>query len=126
MKLDHIEIIAQNLDALCDFYIRTLDFYVIEDIKLLSPEFDRSIMLERGEAHIELLRPLHPKLYIKSSKKSFGIRLCALEIKNLNDFMAHLKTKNIVVNKDIHELKDSLRAEILDLELNLIELRQWF
>ena len=123
-KIDHIEIIVKDLPQCLDFYINKLGFSQLSRYKLNSPHFEEAALIGHNEIRIELLKR-RDVINTIEPERIFGIRLPAFEIDDMDVTLNILKHEGITPSWGPKSLGDSIRAEIKDVEGNLIELRQW-
>ena len=57
MRIDHIAIVVNDLDATIDLYTKTLGFHIVYR-ETVADQHVEAVGLEAGESIIELLRPL--------------------------------------------------------------------
>ena len=123
-KIDHIEIVAKDLEVCLDFYINKLGFSQLSRYSLASPHFEEAAFIEHNEVRIELLK-LRGEIIAEETDHILGIRLPAFEVQDMETTLDSLARRGITPSWGPKSLGDSVRAEIKDIEGNLIELRQW-
>ncbi len=123
-RIDHVEITPGNLERTIDFYTRVLQFTVKERIKVDHPPLKEIAYLTLGDTMIELLsmqKPSPPS----ADPQLIGYRMMAIEVANMDEAVAYLKSKGVEISVGPITLGTSKRAEIKDPDGLSIELRQW-
>lgn len=84
--LAHIAIAVFNIEESLKFYRDILGFKVIHTEKLVSEDIELTI-LEKGDLHIELVKPLSENSTIHQFliKRGAGIHHIALKVANINE-----------------------------------------
>ena len=123
-KIDHIEIVVKDIPLCLDFYINKLSFSLLSRYNLASPHFEEAAFIQHNEVRIELLKA-RDSLVTTEPARIFGIRLPAFEVQDMGVTLDSLERQGITPSWRLKNLGDSIRAEIKDIEGNLIELRQW-
>lgn len=123
-KIDHVEIIPRDADVTIDFYTRVLGFRVKERKKVENPPLQEVIYLELGGTVIELLSVKNPSPP-SADPWQIGYRMMALEVQDMNEAVAYLKSKGVELSRGPVNLGNSRRAEIKDPDGLSLELRQW-
>jgi catechol 2,3-dioxygenase-like lactoylglutathione lyase family enzyme len=129
-KIDHVEIITDDLERSVDFYTTVLGFTPkrrqhIERSTLGVP-LD-VVLLDLGGTAVELLSYRGATVAPSPTGEQLGYRMMALEVEDMDRALADLKTKGIEPSwgPRVTEGQDC-RAEIRDPHGHRIELRQWF
>ena len=123
-KIDHVEIVVKDLERCLDFYINKLGFSQLSRYKLAAPHFEEAAFIEHNEVRIELLKA-RDEVSTVETNHLLGIRLPAFEVQDMEKTLDSLAHRGIIPSWGPKYLGDSVRAEIKDIEGNLIELRQW-
>jgi catechol 2,3-dioxygenase-like lactoylglutathione lyase family enzyme len=128
-KIDHAEIVTEQLDRAVQFYTDVLGFKV-----RVKERIDRSslgvsldlVYLDLGGTAIELIAyggPVAPA----PTQEHLGYRMMALEVTDMQTTIDYLKTKNVPVTWGPRVREgEYARAEIRDPDGHSIELRHWF
>ncbi len=114
-KIAHIGIAVINLDDSLNFYTELLGL-TLERVEKVESEQVRVAFLKIGESRIELLEPLSNQspIYRFLHKKGEGIHHIALEVDNINERLAQLKTKGIrLINEKAKEGADNAQIAFL-------------
>ena len=129
-RIDHIEIVTDKLEPSVDFYTQVLGFTVGARDRVARPDGSalNIVYLGLGGTTVELMAydgvPVSPQPDPES--EHLGYRMMALEVEDMKDALAYLKTKGVEtvwgpVFRDTYA-----RAEICDPNGYRIELRHWF
>ena len=126
-KIDHVEIVTDQLDRSLEFYTGVLGFKQRFRDSIPQPGAGGSleiVYLDLGATAIELLdykRPAEPA----PQKLQLGYRMMALEVEDMMKALGYLKTKGIEAVWGPVFRESYARAEIRDPNGYHIELRQW-
>ena len=123
-RIDHVEIIPRDAEQTIDFYVNILDFKVKSRQEINRPPMKEVIYLELGDTVIELIAAENPA---PKSEEAWQVqyRGIALEVENMDEAVAHLKSKGVEITMPPVDLGDSFRGEIRDPDGLIIELREW-
>jgi catechol 2,3-dioxygenase-like lactoylglutathione lyase family enzyme len=127
-KIDHVEIVTEQLDRAVQFYTDVLGFKV-----RVKERIDRSslgvsldlVYLDLGGTAIELIAyggPVAPA----PTQEHLGYRMMALEVTDMQTTIDYLKTNVPVTWGPRVREGEYARAEIRDPDGHSIELRHWF
>lgn len=96
MKIDHLGIAVQNLDASIQFYCDTLGL-PLKGIEAVESQKIRVAFLPVGESKFELLEPSDPESPIAKfiEKKGAGIQHVALRVENIEAEIERLKSAGV-------------------------------
>lgn len=129
-KIDHVEIVTDDLDASLDFYSNVLGLK-----RKITQRVERSIlgvpmdivMLEIGNGFVELISYDGATPGPRPEGENLGVRMMALEVEDMDETLAYLKTKGVepTWGPRIQE-GEYARVEITDPQGNRIELRHWY
>lgn len=131
-KIDHVEIITNDLERAADFYINVLGFR-----PKLTQRIERSALgvplevryLTLGDTSVELLSYEGATADPIPSREHEGYRMIALEVEDMEEALHYLKSKGVEAHMPPRlsekEGYKYLRAEITDPNGFRIELRQW-
>jgi glyoxylase I family protein len=129
-KIDHVEIITDDLERSVDFYTKVLGF-----TPKLRQHIERStlgvpldvVLLDLGGTAVELLAYSGVTVAPRSAGEQLGYRMMALEVEDMDKALAYLRTKGIEPSWGPRVTEGQYcRAEIRDPHGHRIELRQWF
>ncbi len=123
-RIDHVEIVPRNVEATIDFYTRILQFKVKERKKVGKPPLEEVVYLTLNDTMIELLSMTNPSP-ASTDPQQIGYRMMAIEVRDMDEAISHLKSKGVEISVPPVALGDSKRAEIKDPDGLSIELRQW-
>jgi catechol 2,3-dioxygenase-like lactoylglutathione lyase family enzyme len=128
-RIDHVEIVTDQLDRTVQFYTEVLGFTVkardrIERSGLGVPI--ELVYLDLGGTVVELISYEGVTVHSVPEKEHLGYRMIALEVDDMQEAADYLRIKgvDIVWGPSVRETYS--RAEICDPNGNHIELRQWF
>jgi glyoxylase I family protein len=123
-RIDHVEMTTRDLDATLKFYQEVFGFKIKERMKIPRPPLEEIVFLTLGDTMIEIL-------YAKAAAPAAsgwqaGFRSMALEVDNMDDAVAFLKSKGYEMSvKPMNLGGTSWRGEVKDPNGFSIELRQW-
>lgn len=129
-KIDHVEIVTNDLDRTVDFYTNVLGFNT-----KLTQRIDPSslgvpiniVYLELGGSAVELIWYEGAAIAAAPTGEQLGYRMMAIEVEDMTKAVAYLKAKDVDVSWGPRVFEDRYaRAEIRDPNGYRIELRQWF
>ena len=128
-KIDHVEIVTDQLDRTLAFYTEVLEFKIkfrdrIERSSLGVPM--DLVYLDLGGTVVELISYEGAAVEPAPQQEHLGYRMIALEVEDLQKTVAYLQTKGIDLVWGPRVRETYARAEILDPNGYHIELRQWF
>ena len=108
LKIDHINIVCENIEKTTDFYVSLLQFEVIADFILKGDWFDSVtakkknkakcifLKLPDSELRIELLEFYDKAKHTKNTLFDHGMRHFAIEVDDIYGFRDKLLENNIV------------------------------
>jgi glyoxylase I family protein len=128
-RIDHVEIVTDQLDRTERFYIDILGFKVktrdrIERSALGVP-IDL-VYLDLGGTVVELIAYEGAAVDPAPQADHLGYRMIALEVDDMQSAADYLKTKDVDIVWGPRVRETYSRAEICDPNGYRIELRQWF
>jgi len=127
-RIDHIEIVTAKLEPTIAFYTEVLGFTVGQRDRIERP--DGSVLniayLGLGGTTVELMSYDGVAVSPQPPLEHFGYRMMALEVEDMTDALAYLKTNNIEPVWGPVYRSTYARAEICDPNGYRIELRHWF
>lgn len=123
-RIDHIEIIPQDLKKTVDFYTTILGFKIRQRQKVDASPLEEVVYLELNDTVIELLKVKNPTP-APMNPWQIGYRMIALEVDDMDKAIKYLKSEGVDVTWEPMTLGKSKRAEIKDPNGLSIELRQW-
>jgi glyoxylase I family protein len=126
-RIDHIEIVTDRLEPTIAFYTEVLGFTVGARDRIERP--DGSILniayLGLGGTTVELMSYDGVPVTPQPALKHLGYRMMALEVDDMKEALAHLKTKGVEAVWGPVFRETYARAEICDPNGYRIELRHW-
>ena len=128
-KIDHVEIVTDQLDRTIEFYTEVLGFRIkfrdrIERSSLGVPM--DLVYLDLGGTVVELISYEGTAVEPAPQQEHLGYRMMALEVEDMQKTVEYLQTKGIDVVWGPRVREKYARAEIRDPNGYHIELRQWF
>ena len=129
-KIDHVEIVTEQLDRTVDFYTDVLAFTL-----KARDRIDRSslgvplnlVYLELGGTSVELMAYEGGAVAPAPADEHLGYRMMALEVTDMPRTIDYLKTKGVAITWGPRVREGQYaRAEIRDPNGYSIELRHWF
>ncbi len=126
-RIDHVELVTANPERLVQFYTEVLGFTVRRRDRVpATPSGPLDLVyLELGGTTVELMSYPETKSPAAPSGEHLGYRMMALEVDDMDDALAFLKSKGIEAAWGPIKRPTYARAEIRDPDSNAIELRQW-
>ena len=128
-RIDHVEIVTDQLDRTVQFYTDVLGFVVkardqIERSGLGVPI--NLVYLDLGGTVVELISYDGAVIEPAPQNEHLGYRMIALEVDDMQKTADYLKTKRVDIVWGPRVRETYSRAEICDPNGYRIELRQWF
>jgi glyoxylase I family protein len=128
-RIDHVEIVTDQLDRTVQFYTEVLGFSVkakdrIERSGLGVPI--NLVYLDLGGTVVELISYDGASVDPSPEKEHLGYRMIALEVDDMQKTADYLRTKGVDIVWGPRVRETYSRAEICDPNGYHIELRQWF
>jgi len=128
-RIDHVEIVTDQLDRTVQFYTEVLSFTVkardrIERSGLGVPI--ELVYLDLGGTVVELIWYEGASVDPAPKNEHLGYRMIALEVDDMRKATDYLRTKGVEVVWGPRVREMYSRAEICDPNGYHIELRQWF
>jgi catechol 2,3-dioxygenase-like lactoylglutathione lyase family enzyme len=128
-RIDHVEIVTDQLDRTVQFYTEVLCFTVkardrIERSSLGTPM--DLVYLDLGGTVVELISYEGARVEPAPQKEHLGYRMIALEVDDMQKTADFLKTRGVDFVWGPRFRETYARAEIADPNGYRIELRQWF
>jgi glyoxylase I family protein len=128
-RIDHVEIVTDQLDRTVKFYTDVLGFTVkardrIERSGLGVPM--NLVYLDLGGTVVELISYEGAVVEPAPKNERLGYRMMALEVDDMQRVIDYLRTNGIEIVWGPRIRETYTRAEIRDPNGNHIELRQWF
>jgi catechol 2,3-dioxygenase-like lactoylglutathione lyase family enzyme len=128
-RIDHVEIVTDQLDRTVEFYTEVLHFTVkardrIEQSSMGTP-IDL-VYLDLGGTVVELISYEGAKVEPAPQNEHLGYRMMALEIDDMQQTADYLKAKGVDIVWGPRFREAYARAEIADPNGYRIELRQWY
>jgi glyoxylase I family protein len=122
-RIDHVEIIPQDIDKTIEFYTNILGFKIKERNKMNMPMLSEIAYLTLNDTMIEFLAFKEPSDMPVSP--FVGYRMLALEVDDMDKTVEYLNSKGVEITRGPVTMGTSKRAEIKDPSGISIELRQW-
>jgi catechol 2,3-dioxygenase-like lactoylglutathione lyase family enzyme len=128
-KIDHVEVVTDQLDRSIEFYTSVLGFTVA-----LRERLERSslgvpmtlVYMKLGHSAVELIPYEGASVDPAPTKEHLGYRLLALEVDDMQRATDYLKGKGVAITWGPRSGEHYARAEMRDPNGYSIELRQWF
>jgi glyoxylase I family protein len=128
-RIDHVEIVTNQLDRTVEFYTEVLGFTV-----KLRDRIEQSgsgvpidlVYLDLGGTVVELIAYEGASVDPAPHREHLGYRMIALEVDDMQKTTDYLRTKGVEVVWGPRVRQTYSRAEIRDPNGYNIELRQWF
>ena len=128
-RIDHVEIVTDQLDRTVQFYTEVLGFRVKARDRIersgLGVPIDL-VYLDLGGTVVELISYDVASVDPAPEKEHLGYRMIALEVDDMQKTTDFLKSKDVDVVWGPRVRETYSRAEICDPNGYRIELRQWF
>jgi len=128
-RIDHVEIVTDQLDRTVQFYTEVLGFRIKARDRIEQSGFGVPIdlvYLDLGGTVVELISHEGASIDPAPEKEHLGYRMMALEVNDMRETTAYLRTKGVEIVWGPRERETHSRAEICDPNGYRIELRQWF
>jgi catechol 2,3-dioxygenase-like lactoylglutathione lyase family enzyme len=128
-RIDHVEIVTQDLERAVHFYTDVVGFKVRArehiDRSTLGVTLDL-VYLDLGGTGIELIE-YGSSVAPAPAQAHLGYRMMALEVTDMQSTVDYLKTKGVAITWGPRVREgEYARAEIRDPDGHPIELRHWF
>ena len=128
-RIDHVEIVTNQLDRTVQFYTDVLSFR-----EKARDRIERSglgvpitlVYLDLGGTVVELISYEGASVDPAPEKEHLGYRMIALEVDDMQKTAEYLKTKGVEIVWGPRVRETYSRAEICDPNGYRIELREWF
>jgi len=127
-RIDHIEIVTDMLDTTIQFYTDVLGFKEKARDRVSRPGSDTAlnlVYLDLGGTTVELIAFEGVPVAPKPEDEHLGYRLMAIEVEDMKEALAYLKTKGVEAVWGPMFRDTYARAEIRDPNGYHIELRHW-
>ena len=128
-RIDHVEIVTDQLDRTEQFYTDILGFTVTARDRIerssLGVPIDL-VYLDLGGTTVELIRYDGAAVDPAPQTEHLGYRMIALEVDDMQKTVDYLSTKGVDIVWGPRVRETYSRAEICDPNGYRIELRQWF
>ena len=128
-RIDHIEIVTDKIEPTIAFYTDVLGFTLGARDRIERPGTDIVLniaYLGLGGTTVELMSYQGLPVAPEPEKEHLGYRMMALEVDDMNEAAAYLKTKGVDIVWGPVFRDNYARAEICDPNGYRIELRHWF
>ncbi|HEY1798233.1 MAG TPA: VOC family protein [Stellaceae bacterium] len=126
-RIDHVEIVTDKPEETIAFYTDVLGFTVRERSRVpTGPDKALNLAyLDLGGTTVELMTWENVPTMPKPELEHFGYRMIAIEVEDMKEALAYLKTKGIDPVWGPNYRDTYARAEIADPNGYRIELRHW-
>ena len=128
-RIDHVEIVTDQLDCTVQFYAEVLGFTVKARDRVersgLGVPIDL-VYLDLGGTVVELISYQNAAIEPAPQNEHLGYRMIALEVDDMQRATDYLRTKGVEGVWGPRGRETYSRAEICDPNGYRIELRQWF
>ena len=128
-RIDHVEIVTDQLDRTVQFYTEVLSFTLKARDRIersgLGVPIDL-VYLDLGDTVVELISYEGASVDPAPKNEHLGYRMIALEVDDMRKATDYLRTKGVEVVWGPRVREMYSRAEICDPNGYHIELRQWF
>jgi glyoxylase I family protein len=127
-RIDHIEIVTDKLDETVSFFTEVLGFTIGARDRIDRPGGSvlNLVYLGLGGTTVELMSYDGVPVAPQPDLEHLGYRMMALEVEDMKDAVAYLKTKGVETVWGPMFRDNYARAEICDPNGYHIELRHWF
>jgi glyoxylase I family protein len=128
-RIDHVEIVTDQLERTAQFYTEVLGFKVKSRDRIERSGLGASIdlvYLDLGGTVVELISYEGVTVDPAPEKEHLGYRMIALEVADMQIAADYLRTKGVDIVWGPRVRETYSRAEICDPNGYRIELRQWF
>jgi catechol 2,3-dioxygenase-like lactoylglutathione lyase family enzyme len=127
-RIDHIEIVTDRLDDTVQFYTEVLGFTIGARDRIERPGGSvlNLVYLGLGGTTVELMSYDGVPVAPQPDLEHLGYRMMALEVDDMKETVAYLKTKGVDTVWGPMFRDNYARAEICDPNGYRIELRHWF
>jgi catechol 2,3-dioxygenase-like lactoylglutathione lyase family enzyme len=127
-RIDHVEIVTKDMDRTIDFYTGVLGFK-LKSRQKVGPPGGKAMLeisyIQLGDTVVELLAFDGAPVADAPQNEHLGYRMMALEVTDMDQTAAYLKSKGIDIVWGPMKADNGIRAEICDNNGYHIELRQW-
>ncbi len=126
-RIDHVEIVTDKPDETVEFYTDILGFTLRERGRVpVGPDKALNLVyLDLGGTTVELMTWENVPTAPKPELEHFGYRMIAIEVEDMEEALAYLKTKGVEPVWGPNYRDTYARAEIADPNGYRIELRHW-
>ena len=128
-RIDHVEIVTDQLERTVKFYTDVLGFKVRQRDRVASPGGAGALniaYLDLGGTTVELIEFDGARVAPPPAAEHLGYRMMALEVDDMEATLAYLKSHGVDAVWGPRKRPTYSRAEIRDPNGYHIELRQWF
>src|SRR5262245_21500822 len=125
-RIDHVEIVTDQLERTAQFYTEVLGFAVKARDRIERSSLGMPIDLDLGGTTVELISYEGASIDPAPRAEHLGYRMIALEVDDMQEAADYLRTKGVDIVWGPRVRETYSRAEICDPNGYHIELRQWF
>ena len=126
-RIDHIELVTADPERAITFYTGVLGFKLRSRDRVAGTPLGplELAYLDLGGTTVELMTYPQSSPALPQPGERLGYRMMAIEVDDMDQALALLKTKGIAPSWGPLKRPSYARAEIRDPDGNAIELRQW-
>jgi methylmalonyl-CoA/ethylmalonyl-CoA epimerase len=97
-RIDHIGVAVEDLDAAIEVYRGTLEMPLVHR-EVVEQQGVEAVLLDVGEGHVELLRPLGPETPVGKfmAKRGPGLHHVAYQVQDIASVLAALRERGVRV-----------------------------
>jgi methylmalonyl-CoA/ethylmalonyl-CoA epimerase len=95
-RIDHIGVAVEDLDAAIEVYRGTLEMPLVHR-EVVEQQGVEAVLLDVGEGHVELLRPLGPETPVGKfmAKRGPGLHHVAYQVQDIASVLAALRDRGV-------------------------------
>jgi methylmalonyl-CoA/ethylmalonyl-CoA epimerase len=95
-RIDHIGVAVEDLDAAIEVYRGTLEMPLVHR-EVVEQQGVEAVLLDVGEGHVELLRPLGPETPVGKfmAKRGPGLHHVAYQVQDIASVLAALRERGV-------------------------------
>jgi methylmalonyl-CoA/ethylmalonyl-CoA epimerase len=97
-RIDHLGVAVEDLDAAIALYQATYDMTLVHR-EVVEAQGVEAVLLDVGENHVELLRPLGPETPVGRflAKRGSGLHHVAYQVPDIESALAALKDRGVAL-----------------------------
>ena len=128
-RIDHVEVLARNIDETRDFYVNVLGFKLWRETvgQRENGVTWHLACVTLGDMMVEILQARPESMELPAEQTRVGMRMFALKVDDMAKTIAEMESKGVEISRTPREtgVFEGLRAEIKDPDGICIELREW-